>query len=1191
MKNTYFILVLCFILSTSTYGQFGPEKEITESTSGISTMMSFDLDNDGDLDILSEASSVGKIIWYENTDGLGNFELQIASNDGNSASNIYAADLDSDGDLDILTTSYWLDNVSWYENNGDGTFGNRQEISNETNGANYVFAFDLDSDNDLDVLVGSAFDTNITWFENTDGSGNFGPQQVIDADFDGMYGIYACDIDGDDDIDVLAASCTDDKVVWYENNGTGEFGSEQIITINADYAVAVFADDMDGDGDMDVLSGSRFDDKIAWYENDGTGNFSSEQVISLYAYSALAVYAGDLNGDGDVDVLSASLGAERLVWYENDGSPNFSIQHLVSDTVYSPNDIFFCDFDNDGNKDILASFAGNYEGSQYSNSQVIWYRNLGLGQFSDKQVISSELERTSSVFACDLDGDGDAEAISGSLNDNKLAWYENTDGLGTFGAQQLIDAEIDRLVDVCAEDIDGDGDIDLLTASNEDDKVAWYANDGNGNFGEQQIISTSSTNPYFIIIADIDLDGDPDVIYPRNEEYYLLCSKNEGNGTFSEAEGLIAIPENDYSTWNNFETSDLDLDGDLDLVASFYESSRIVWFENDGTGNFGEQQIISTNGTWESVDATACDIDLDGDIDVIAATNSGSLLVWYENDGTQNFSSANEIAANSVYALFNIDIDNDGDSDLFIASDNINVISWYENYTNGAPSSIEASVFYDANQNGEQDSLEYGLAFLELGLNPNELISFSDDQGQTKFYVDSGQYILSYETLDGWDLTTDSAEYHVLFEGNDFSENTYKFGLFPSSIYTEIIPSLNANPIPCSTSGFYFLNHLNQSTINPSGIIELILDSLITFESSSLTPDSIVGQSMYWHFDTLNYYELGQINAIVTMPDFTFMGDTIISILNITNYQNEEAFFYSDTLNDIITCSYDPNDKMATPRGEGDLGIIEVDETLEYMVRFQNTGNAEATTVKVWDEISENLDLNTFEIIAASHNVQTYIQQNRWLIFQFDSIMLPDSTSNELESHGFVKFRIRPNADVLPNAIITNSAQIYFDSNPAVLTNTVLNTIECYMTPEVPEISQTNDTLWVNSENEILWFLNEVLINDATDSILTITENGNYAVMVYDENGCFSESELLSIINVNMDKLGSSHLEIFPNPSSGIFTVKGQNIELIEVFNNKGVQLVSCKESNIDLSLMDKGIYFIKVTSLNSVITRKLILK
>ena len=131
------------------------------------------------------------------------------------------------------------------------------------------------------------------------------------------YSVYAGDLDGDRDLDVVSASWGDDyKIAWYENtDGQGSFGPQQVISTEVVKPWSVYAGDLDGDGDLDVLSASDEDNKIAWYENtDGRGSFGPQQVITTEEDSASSVYAGDLDGDGDLDVLSASWNCrDRLV--------------------------------------------------------------------------------------------------------------------------------------------------------------------------------------------------------------------------------------------------------------------------------------------------------------------------------------------------------------------------------------------------------------------------------------------------------------------------------------------------------------------------------------------------------------------------------------------------------------------------------------------------------------------------------------------------------------------------------------------------------------------------------------------------------------------------------------------------------------------------------------------------------------
>ncbi|MCH7700178.1 MAG: VCBS repeat-containing protein [Planctomycetes bacterium] len=345
-----------------------------------------------------------------------------------------------------------------------------QIITTEANFAQSVFAADLDGDGDIDVLSASDGDDKIAWYANTNGLGNFGAQQVITTAASGAQSVFAADLDGDGDIDVLSASVSDDKIAWYENtDGLGSFGPQQIITTQANYARSVFAADLDGDGDIDVLSASGNDDKIAWYENtDGLGSFGAQQIITTTAEFAASVFAADLDGDGDLDVLSASESDDKIAWYENtDGLGSFGPEQIITTTAVAASSVFAADLDSDGDNDVLSASRAN---------EIAWYENTdGLGSFGPPQIITNAADDPYSVFAADLDGDGDNDVLSASNDDNDIAWYENTDGLGSFGSEQIIDSFALGTRSVFAADLDGDGDPDVLSASAGDDKISWYA--------------------------------------------------------------------------------------------------------------------------------------------------------------------------------------------------------------------------------------------------------------------------------------------------------------------------------------------------------------------------------------------------------------------------------------------------------------------------------------------------------------------------------------------------------------------------------------------------------------------------------------------------------------------------------------------------------------------------------------------
>jgi uncharacterized repeat protein (TIGR01451 family) len=139
--------------------------------------------------------------------------------------------------------------------------------------------------------------------------------------------------------------------------------------------------------------------------------------------------------------------------------------------------------------------------------------------------------------------------------------------------------------------------------------------------------------------------------------------------------------------------------------------------------------------------------------------------------------------------------------------------------------------------------------------------------------------------------------------------------------------------------------------------------------------------------------------------------------------------------------SWDPNDKQALPRGYGEQHFIEANTPLEYLIRFQNTGTDTAFNIRIEDQLSEHLDINSLVPGAASHPYRMELKEDGKLLFHFDDILLPDSTINFEASNGFVQFSIRQLPDNPIGTIIENTAGIYFDFNEAVVTNTVSHTI------------------------------------------------------------------------------------------------------------------------------------------------------
>jgi gliding motility-associated-like protein len=348
--------------------------DIYSSADNIRSVFSADLDGDGDMDIISGSENDDKIAWHEND---GNADPSFASTtiatSANGVYSIYVTDIDSDGDMDIVSASINDDTIAWYENDGNVTPSfTARDITTSAIGATNVSAADMDNDGDMDIISVSHHDNKISWYEN-DGAANpdFIKHDINEAVNGFLYSIFAADMDGDGDMDMVTASANNDRIDWYENDGAPNpnFTITNVAT-SADGARCIFVADMDNDGDMDIISASKSDNTIAWYENDGAAN-PDFTAINIYtsALIAFSVYAADMDNDGDMDIISGSTGDAKIIWHENDGeaNPGFTTADINSYIDEHANTIFVADVDSDGDMDIISGSG--------DDDSIAWHEN------------------------------------------------------------------------------------------------------------------------------------------------------------------------------------------------------------------------------------------------------------------------------------------------------------------------------------------------------------------------------------------------------------------------------------------------------------------------------------------------------------------------------------------------------------------------------------------------------------------------------------------------------------------------------------------------------------------------------------------------------------------------------------------------------------------------------------------------
>ena len=256
------------------YWKFSGGSWVVDSL-GVSTapqnysLLTFDLNNDGNLDVLTANSAPGNDFrWFQNN-GTGTFTEHFIATSIPDADDIDAGDIDGDGFFDVVGTSFSGNEVSWWKNDGTPENGGwvKKVIQSSYSDAHTVDLIDMDRDGDLDVLSVSFYNGRLSWWAN-DGNGNFGTEQVIlSSGFTNARSALGADVDGDGDMDVVAAGDLVDLFAWFENDGTQNFTIRVIdATLNRNYFA--FPVDLDGDGDMDVVGSAEQSNTVAWYEND-----------------------------------------------------------------------------------------------------------------------------------------------------------------------------------------------------------------------------------------------------------------------------------------------------------------------------------------------------------------------------------------------------------------------------------------------------------------------------------------------------------------------------------------------------------------------------------------------------------------------------------------------------------------------------------------------------------------------------------------------------------------------------------------------------------------------------------------------------------------------------------------------------------------------------------------------------------
>lgn len=391
-----------------------------------------------------------------------------------------------------------------------------------------------------------------------------------------------------------------------------------------------------------------------------SGQFEEFQTFENdYVRRPKLVITPDINGDGWKDVVSFSTSTDHFAWVEQIPCESaWGIPQSFWETASEVSHLNFGDIDSDGDEDIIASLL--------DENKIVWFKNVdGQGTFSNPILITDSVQSIQYFEVADLDGDDDLDIASASKVDNKIAWFENL-GDGNFISEIILNSNMPGASSIFAGDIDGDDDLDLICSA--DNTIAWFEYLSDQNMFSIAVFIDSLEGVSNIALADLDSDSYLDILAGSSSQQKVYWYKNiSGSGNFSDT-----IFITDYEDIKHIAAGDIDGDDDPDIiVSSFDELEEMAWFENlDGNANFGTKNILLEDAVYSF---TISDLNNDDLEDIIVPRYSGNQVVYHKNTGNSQQFSFEEITygIRAICDIWSADIDGDGFNDILTASDKL----------------------------------------------------------------------------------------------------------------------------------------------------------------------------------------------------------------------------------------------------------------------------------------------------------------------------------------------------------------------------------------------------------------------------------------------------------------------------------------------------------------------------------------
>ena len=427
----------------------------------------------------------------------------------------------------------------------------------------------------------------------------------------------------------------------------------------------------------------------------------------------------------------------------------------------------------------------------------------------------------------------------------------------------------------------------------------------------------------------------------------------------------------------------------------------------------------------------------------------------------------------------------------------------------GATNFIEGVTALDLDNNGcDISDLPYGNLRFNITNGTNSSVFFTDNSGDFSLPLQDGLNTITpqLENANYFSIIPASATVDFTTEDSPFNQD---FCIVPIGVFNDLevvlIPIGDARP---GFDAYYKLVYKNNGNTTLSGNVSFeYLNVTTNFVSSTPTPESNINSELTWSFIDLLPFESREIDIVInlnTPTDAAFPlngGDLIAYGASVTPIVDDQTPTNNSTaLRQLVVNSFDPNDKACL---EGiEIDADRVGEFLNYRIRFENTGTASAINIVVKDVIdTSKFNMASFTPLYASHDYITRIENNNEVEFIFENINLPFDDAN---NDGYVVFKIRTVDTLALDDTFSNQAEIYFDFNFPIITNTETVTV-VEENLSVSDFDLDNFELYPNPVKDILKINSPVDF----DSILIFNITGQFVKEIKGSN------------NINIEDLDS----------------------------------------------------------------------